>query len=199
MTALITILGTILAAVVTAAVGIRSYRSQKDTDRQVELRKQQRAAYEAYMQSYYDWTYTEDGSDEDEKAKDVYRQAYFKLFPLASDSFLRAAMTFHTYVWEEPYPDFAKEADREKFEKLWASLVVEMRKDANVESQLIQKEIEDHIPWYWPSYVSRQEPPIEQNMEERSDRFTSVEEREVEEDARREEIDVEDDSTRRDT
>jgi hypothetical protein len=54
MTALITILGTILAAVVTAAVGIRSYRRQKDTDRQVELRKQQRAAYEAYMQSYYD-------------------------------------------------------------------------------------------------------------------------------------------------
>ena len=122
MSALITILGTILAAVVTAAVGIRSYRSQKDTDRQIELRKQQRAAYEAYMRSYYDWTYTEDGSDEDEKAKDEYRQAYFKLFPLASDGFLRAAMAFHTYVWEAPYPDFAKKADRENFEKLWGSL-----------------------------------------------------------------------------
>jgi hypothetical protein len=165
MSALITIFGTILAAVVTAAVGIRSYRSQKATDRQVELRKQQRAAYEVYMQSYYDWTYTEDGTDEDEKAKDDYRQAYFKLFPIASDGFLRAAMAFHTYAWEAPYPDFAKEADRKKFEELWASLVVEMRNDANVESRQIKKsEIEAHIPWYWGSYESVQQPQVEQSV-----------------------------------
>jgi hypothetical protein len=113
MSALIPVMGTIFVAVVTAAFGMLSYRTQKETDRQVELRKQQRIAYEIFLESYYDWTLTEAGTDEDKKADDKYRRAYFKLFPLASDSFLRAAIAFHTYAREEPYPDFAKEADRE--------------------------------------------------------------------------------------
>jgi hypothetical protein len=149
VSALIPVMGTILAAVVTAIFGIISYRNQKETDRQVELRKQQRAAYELYLQSYYDWTFTTEGTAAEEQADVKYRQAYFKLFPLASDSFLRAAMAFHTYAREEPYPDFAKEADREKFEELWTNLVLQMRKDAEVESQITEGEIADHIPWYW--------------------------------------------------
>jgi hypothetical protein len=156
MSALVPVMGTILVAVVTAIFGILSYRTQKDTDRQVELRKQQRVAYENYLQSYYDWTFTKEGTDEDKQADDKYRQAYFKLFPLASDSFLRAAMAFHTYAREEPYPDFAGEADREKFEELWSNLVLELRKDAEVESRVTKSEIEEHIPWYWGAYEAIQ-------------------------------------------
>jgi hypothetical protein len=55
-----------------------------------------------------------------------------------------------------------------------------MRKVANVESQLIQKEIEAHIPWYWNRYESLQEPLIEQSMEVCSDGFTSIKGRKVE-------------------
>lgn len=156
MSALIPIMGTILVAVVTAAFGILSYRTQKETDRQVDLRKQQRTAYENFLESYYDWTFTESGTDEDRKADDKYRHAYFKLFPLASDRFLRAAMDFHTYAREEPYPDFAKKADREKFEELWSNLILEMRKDAEVESRVSKSEIEAHIPWYWDASASIQ-------------------------------------------
>jgi len=156
VSALIPVMGTILVAVVTAAFGILSYRTQKETDRRVELRKQQRTAYENFLQSYYDWTFTKEGTDEDEKADNKYRQAYFKLFPLASDSFLRAAMAFHTYARDEPYPDFAKGADREKFEELWSNLILELRKDAEVESRVSKSEIEDHIPWYWGASASVQ-------------------------------------------
>jgi type II secretory pathway pseudopilin PulG len=76
MSAFIPVMGTIFVAIVTAAFGIFSYRAQKDTDRQVELRKQQRTAYENFLESYYDWTFTESGTDEDKKADDKYRQAY---------------------------------------------------------------------------------------------------------------------------
>ena len=143
-----------MPAVATALFGIFSYRNQKNIDRQVELRKEQKAAYELYMQSYHDWTFTEDGTAEDAEANDKYWRAYFKLFPIASDGFLRAAMAFHTYAKVEPYPDFKKDADRKKFKELWTNLVVEMRNDANVESRLTKREIEDHSPWYWSSYES---------------------------------------------
>lgn len=80
MSTLVSVSVPILAAVVTAVVGIVSYIYQKRTDRKVELRKQQREAYERYMESYQNWAYAEEGSDEEEKAGDAYRQAYFSLF-----------------------------------------------------------------------------------------------------------------------
>jgi len=48
MSALIPIVGTLLAAFVAAALSIRSYRNQKEIDRRNDLRKQQRTAYEIY-------------------------------------------------------------------------------------------------------------------------------------------------------
>jgi hypothetical protein len=91
---------TVLVAVVTALLGMVSYLYQKRTDRHVELRKQQQEAYELYIKSYHDWTLTETSSDEEKKANDKYWQAYYALFPLASDGFLRAAMSFHAYAME---------------------------------------------------------------------------------------------------
>ena len=73
MSALVPVFVPILAAVITAVFGIISYLYQKRTDRKVELKKQQREAYECYMQSYQNWAYAKEGSDEDEKAQDTYR------------------------------------------------------------------------------------------------------------------------------
>jgi len=148
-----------LAAVITAVFGIISYLYQKRTDRKVELKKQQREAYECYMQSYQNWAYAKEGSDEDEKAQDTYRRAYFNLFPLASDRFLRAAMAFHAYAWEG-HPDYAKKEDQEDFDKLWTDLIIAMRHDANVRSRLTKGDIQDHLPWfrtYWIYHESGQE------------------------------------------
>ena len=147
----------VVVAVVTALLGMASYLYQKRTDRQVELSKQQREAYQRYMQSYYDWTLTKEGTREDEEAKNKYRKAYFKLFPLASDSFLKAAFAFHTFSWEEPYPDFNKKEDRKEFDEKWTTLVLEMRKDAEIKSQITEKEIEQHIPWSWRPYENIQD------------------------------------------
>ena len=159
MATLVSVSVPILAAVVTAVVGIVSYIYQKRTDRKVELRKQQREAYECYMESYQNWAYAEEGSDEEEKAGDAYRQAYFSLFPLASDGFLRAAMAFHAYAWEG-HPDFAKKEDQEDFDELWTDLIIAMCHDANVRSRLKKNDIQNHLPWfrtYWIYHESGQE------------------------------------------
>jgi hypothetical protein len=159
VSALVPVFVPILAAVVAALLGIVGYISQKRTDRKVELRKQQREAYECYMESYQNWAYAEEGTDEDEKARDAYRQAYFSLFPLASDGFLRAAMAFHAYAWEG-HPDFTKKEDQEDFDELWTDLIIAMRHDANVRSRLTKEDIQDHLPWfrtYWTYQNSGQE------------------------------------------
>jgi hypothetical protein len=120
----------------TAIVGIFSYRNQKEADRQSELSKEQREAYADYIQSYFDWSFTEEGTAEDEKVRNNYRQAYFKLFTIASDSFLKAAMSFHRYVWSPPFPDFSNSEDRDRVNELWTDVLIEMRKDAHLMQQL---------------------------------------------------------------
>jgi len=162
VSALVPVFVPILAAVVTALFGIISYLNQKRTDRKVELRKQQREAYECYMQSYQNWAYTDAPSDEDVKATDVYRRAYFNLFPLASDRFLRAAMAFHAYAWEG-HPDYAKKESQEDFDKLWTDLIIAMRHDANVRSRLTKGDIQDHLPWF-RSYFDHPESRQEENV-----------------------------------
>lgn len=138
---------TAAAAVVTAFLGMASYLYQKRTDHRAELGKRQQEAYGLYVTSYYDWTITEEGTDEDKKALANYKRAYYALFPLASDGFLKAATAFHAYAIEGNI-DWDKEADRNKFKALWTNLVLEMRKDVNVESHLPESWIEDHVPWF---------------------------------------------------
>jgi hypothetical protein len=147
---------TAVAAIIAALLGMVSYLYQKRTDHRVKLSEQQSEAYELYLRSYHDWTLTTAGSDEEKKADDKYWQAYYALFPLASDDVLRAAMAYHSYMKETPYPDFADEEAREKFKSLWTTLVMKMRKDANVKSRLSSREIKKHIPWYFDSYESVQ-------------------------------------------
>src|SRR5918994_5101510 len=112
---------TLVAAVVTALFGMLSYLYQKQTDRQVDLSKQQREAYTLYLTSYYDWLIAEKGSDEEAKERANCWRAYQALFPLASDGFLRAAMRFHAYTMAGA-PDFTTEAGREKVNELWINL-----------------------------------------------------------------------------
>jgi len=106
------------------------------------------------MQSYYDWTFTERGSEDEQEKGKIYSTAYFKLFPLASDDFIRAAMAFHTYAWLN-YPNFAEEENRNTFEELWTNLVVQMRDDAIVQSDLTRQEISTHLPWYWGAQAQK--------------------------------------------
>jgi hypothetical protein len=110
---------TVVAACVTALLGIASYVLQKRADRTFDLKKQQREAYALYLKSYHDWTFTVEDSKEDLEARATYSRAYQDLFPLASDGFLRAATAFHDFVWVPPFPNFSDETDRANFHKLW--------------------------------------------------------------------------------
>jgi hypothetical protein len=148
---------TVVAAVITALLGMASYLYQKQTDHQIDLSKRQQEAYKLYITGYYDWTLVLTGGDEVEMTKvhDNYWRAYYALFPLASDGFLRAAMAFNAYAMEST-PDFTKEAGRAQFKALWTDLILEMRNDANVESRISEKEIEGHVPWDFSSFESKQ-------------------------------------------
>jgi hypothetical protein len=153
MTAFIT---TAAAAVVTAFLGVVSYVVQKRTDRRVELSKRQREAYEAYLESYYDYVLTESSGPEYETAINKYNKAYFKLFPLASDSFLKEAFDFHNFAWMQSQSrNFYEQKEREDFDKKWTALILQMRKDAEIHSDLEDKVIMKHIPWSWSDYEKK--------------------------------------------
>ena len=67
---------TVVAACVTALLGIASYVLQKRADRTFDLKKQQREAYALYLKSYHDWTFTVEDSKEDLEARATYSRTY---------------------------------------------------------------------------------------------------------------------------
>ena len=139
-------IATAAAAIVTALLGMASYLYQKRTDHRVALGEQQQQAYGLYITSYYDWTITEENNEEASKALTTYRRAYYALFPIASDGFLKTATAFHAYAIEGSFV-WDKEEDRVKFTALWTRLVLELRKDVNVKSELSDEWLAKHVPW----------------------------------------------------
>jgi hypothetical protein len=89
---------------------------------------------------HHDWTFTVEDSNEDLEARATNSRAYQDLFPLASDGFLRVATAFHVFVWVPPFPNFSDETDLANFHRLWADLVLNMRKDAHVRS-LVKRDL----------------------------------------------------------
>jgi hypothetical protein len=145
--ALIGALGIIGAAVVTAMMATRSYRVQKRMDREnyaaqkvidrnAELLSRRGKEYERYLSAYrgyvslYDFDPPPaDNSEQRIAAVNEYWLAYSTLFHIASDSMLLAATRFHRLAWLGE-PELIGEAYDEQFKELYATLLIEIRKEA---------------------------------------------------------------------
>jgi hypothetical protein len=174
MSALYPILGTILATVLAGVFGIISYRSQKDTDRAIELRNQRAKGYEDYLTAYHTWVrwtdaaaakdatsardemakaYAAYASDEvakhREKANFEYWLAYSHLFQIAADPVLEAVSEFHQFEWMGK-TSLTGDDWNERFYELYAAMVFEIRKDVFEETKLPKDLIQERLPFSFP-------------------------------------------------
>jgi intergrase/recombinase len=147
MTELVPTLGAVMLAAVTAIFGILSYRNQKETDRQIELRNRRMKDYDAYLAAYYHYRMWE-GVDKDktDKAALEYQDAYRNLFQVASDRVLIAATDFNEFAWREN-TTLTGEDYRNRFKELYATLILEMRRDAFEKTKLPRDLVEERLPW----------------------------------------------------
>jgi hypothetical protein len=176
------IIGALSAAavvVLTAHFGLRSYTKQKsvdrenyaaekEIDRENELRNQRRKEYERYLTAYrgvaslYDFDPPPaDNSEVRIKAVHEYWLAYSKLFNIASDPVLLAVTEYHKFEYMQDH-DLTGDAYEEKFKQLYATMIIEMRKDTTEETELQQDLIEERLPFNF----SRAREPANANQPE---------------------------------
>jgi hypothetical protein len=163
------IIGAIFAAisavvgiVLTAYYTLRSYRLQKQTDREIALRDSRMKAYERYLKAFrgdislYDFGHTP-AKDSPVKIKAVneYWLAYSNLFQIAPDSVLLSVTDFHKLGWMED-TKLRDEAFYQEFKRLYAKMIIEMRKDTFKKTEfetteLKQDVVEKRLPFAFPS------------------------------------------------
>jgi hypothetical protein len=149
-------------AIFTAFWGIISYRqqktvdrkeyaAQKEIDRKIELRNRMMREYERYLTAYRANTSLVDfgrnfavDSPERITAETEYWLAYSSLFQLASASVLLAVTEFHTLAFLHKTTLKGEAVDQE-FKRLYAEMIIKMRKDAFEETELDKedKELEE--------------------------------------------------------
>jgi hypothetical protein len=147
MADLLTTFGPILVAALTARFGIYSYRNQKETDRWVELRNRRMKDYDSYLAAYYHYRMWDevDKAKTDQAALD-YQDAYRNLFQVASDRALIAATDFNEFAWRGNTSLTGVEYEA-KVRDLYATLILEMRRDAFEETRLPKDLVERRLPW----------------------------------------------------
>ena len=146
-------IATVAVAIVTAVLGIINYWYQKRTDRKVELRSRRMKEYERYLtayrgfQSFYDFDPASAEKDEDRiKAINEYGLAYSNFFYIASDSVLLAVADFHKLAWLRD-TDLTGEAYEQEFKDLYATMIIEMRKDAFERTELQKEKVKQCLPF----------------------------------------------------
>jgi hypothetical protein len=167
MSILVPILLAVVPAVVAALIGVVTYRNQKRTDRQVDLKNLRMKGYERYLTAFrgysslYDFDPPPaDNSAERIKAINEYWLAYSNLFQLASDPVLLAVTNFHKLAWMQDM-DLTGKAYDEEFKDLYATMIMTMRKDAFEETELEKERVAELLPFNF-SQVGKTAPSSEQ-------------------------------------
>jgi hypothetical protein len=150
------VVGGVIAAVITAFYQLfatLSARQSRQIDRAIELQNRRREAYQRYLAAYNGYSSLYDlhpppaeNSKERIEAVKEYWLAYGSLFQIASDPVLLAASDFHKLAWVYD-TDLTGKGFEQEFKTLYASMIIEMRKDA-FERTLLRKElVEARIPF----------------------------------------------------
>jgi hypothetical protein len=127
------------------------YADQKRIDREIELRDLRMKAYERYLKAYrgntslYDFAHIP-AKDSPVKIKAVneYWLAYSNLFQIAPDPVLLAVAQFHKLAWMED-TDLWGEAWNKEFKRLYAKMIIEMRRDAFKKTEFETTELEQEL------------------------------------------------------
>jgi hypothetical protein len=130
-----------------------NYTAQKKTDREIELRNQRMKGYDHYLTAYRGYTSLSDfhpppaENDQDRiKAINEYWLAYSSLFQIAEDPVLLPVTEFHELAWMRN-TDLVDAAFDDRFKDLYATMVIEMRRDAFVETNLEKDLVKERLPF----------------------------------------------------
>lgn len=177
LVALIGVAGGVLVAAFTARFGLRNYQQQKKFDRDTELRKERGTAYNNYLNAYTEaqrWRGVVGKEEKFTEALQAYSRAYNALFPIAKSEVLIAITEFHEHTWLEGDNSFKKVAWLEPslsqknwkewvatWKRLYASMILEIRRDAFDASGLSVASLSERLPWYfdWGADQKAQAPP----------------------------------------
>jgi hypothetical protein len=150
------VVGGVIAAIITAMYQLfatMSARQSQQIDRMIELQNRRRDAYQRYLAAFNGYSSLFDlypppaeSSKERIEAVKEYWLAYGSLFQIASDPVLLAASDFHKVAWVND-TDLTGEAYDQEFKTLYATMIIEMRKDAFERTELSQKLVEERIPF----------------------------------------------------
>jgi hypothetical protein len=150
--AIISAASAVIVAVITALLGLRSYRRQKAVDREEELRKERAKAYSAYLSAHAEterWRGVDGKEKEFGEALLNYSQNYSALFNIAVDDVIRPTSSFHQFVFVESHGDWTWEDWLAEWKLRHAAMLVAMRKDAFVqETDIAANELAGRLPWY---------------------------------------------------
>ncbi len=151
--AIISAASAVVVAVITALLGLRSYRRQKAVDREEELRKERAKAYAAYLSTYAEterWRSIPKKQEEFGKALLTYSQNYSALFNVAVDSVIIPTSRFHEFVFVENNSDWTYDRWLAEWKLRYAAMLVAMREDAFVQKTNISAgELAGRLPWYF--------------------------------------------------
>jgi hypothetical protein len=142
ITSLIGVAGAVLAAVITANLGIKNYREQKREDRQHDLVKRKQQEYERYLTAFYRaarWKDKNKGKHAEAEAD--YHEAHNNLLLVGADAVIVAANAFHRY-----YTD-ATASQSGEVKHLYAKMIIAMREDGFEVTSLSTEEVAKNIPW----------------------------------------------------
>jgi hypothetical protein len=183
LVALIGVAGGVLVAAFTARLGLRNYQQQKKFDRDTELRKERGTAYNNYLNAYTEaqrWRGVVGKEEKFTEALQAYSQAYNALFPIAKSEVLITITEFHQHTWLEGDNSFKEVAWLEpslsqknwkewvaKWKRLYASMILEIRRDAFDASGLSVASLGERLPWYfdWGADQKAQAPPADLGSE----------------------------------
>jgi hypothetical protein len=131
----------------------QNYAAEKETDRKIELRNRRMKEYERYLTAYRGYTFLYDfdpppAENDANRIKAVieYWLAYSNLFQIASDPVLVAVSDFHKLGWMQD-TDLISEAYDEEFKNLYATMIIEMRRDAFEKTDLQKELVEERLPF----------------------------------------------------
>ncbi len=136
------VFGPIVVALIVATAGFFGYGRQKEADRRYDLVKLKQKEYERYLNAFQEasrWKGV--NKDKHAEAESTYHLAQNYMLLHASKKVVKAVNAAHRYYVESEVVDWRT------YKKLYAEMIVAMRKDGYNQKKLSVQEVKDNIPW----------------------------------------------------
>jgi hypothetical protein len=142
--------GAVLTALVTALLGLKTYRKQKQVDRDEELRRERAKAYTAYLSAYAKterWRGVEGREKEFADALLRYSSSYSAVLNIGSNRVFETIARFHNFVFLEDNSDWDFTRWRTEYKLRYAAVLLEIRNAIVEDYDISAEEIAGSLPW----------------------------------------------------